>query len=82
MLKKTLESPLDCKEIKPVNIKGNQPCIFIGRSDAENKAPILWPPDARAKSMEKTLMLQKTEGKRKGDDRGRDGWMPSLTQWT
>ena len=41
MLEKTLESPLDCKEIKPVNPKENQPCIFIGRTDAE--APILWP---------------------------------------
>ena len=42
---KTFESPLDCKEIKPVNSKGNQPWIFIGRTDAE--APILWPPDAK-----------------------------------
>ena len=45
MLKKTLESPLDCKEIKPVNPKGNKSWIFIGRTDAE--APILWPPDAK-----------------------------------
>ena len=45
MLEKTLESPLDCKEIKPVNPKGNQPWILIGRTDAE--APILWPPDAK-----------------------------------
>ena len=45
VLKKTLESPLDCKEIEPVNPKGNQPWIFIGRTDAE--APILWPPDAK-----------------------------------
>ena len=44
--KKTLESPLDCKEIKPINSKGNQPWIFIGRTDAE--APILWPPDAKS----------------------------------
>ena len=65
MLEKTLESLLDCKEIKPVNIKGNQPYIFIGRADTENKAPIFWPPDARADSMEKTLMLGKTEGKRR-----------------
>ena len=46
VLEKTLESPLDCKEIKPVNPKGNQPWIFIGRTDAE--APILWPPDAKS----------------------------------
>ena len=47
MLEKTLESPLDGKEIKPVNSKGNQSCIFIGRTDAEAEAPILWPPDAK-----------------------------------
>ena len=46
MLEKTLESPLDCKEIQPVNSKGNQSCIFTGRTDAEAEAPILWPPDA------------------------------------
>ena len=43
-----LLSPLDCKVIKPVNIKGNQPYIFIGRADTENKAPIFWPPDAKS----------------------------------
>ena len=47
MLKKTLESPLDCKEIQPVNPKGNQPWIFIGRTDAEAETPVLWPPDAK-----------------------------------
>ena len=44
VLRKTLESPLDCKAIKPVNPKGNQPWIFIGSTDAEAEAPILWPP--------------------------------------
>ena len=47
VLKKTLEGPLDCKEIKPVNPRGNQAWIFIGRADAEAEAPILWPPDVR-----------------------------------
>ena len=47
VLEKTLESPLDCKEIKPVNPKGNQSWIFIGRIDAEAEAPILWPPDVK-----------------------------------
>ena len=47
MLEKTLESLLDSKEIKPVNPKGNQPWIFIGRTDAEAAAPIFWPPDAK-----------------------------------
>ena len=48
VLEKTLESPLDCKEIKSVNIKGNQPWIFIGRTDAEAEAPFLWPPDVKS----------------------------------
>ena len=47
MLEKTLESPLDSKEIKPVNLEGNQPRIFTGRTDAEAEALILWPPDAK-----------------------------------
>ena len=49
VLEKILESPLDCKEIKPVNPKGNQPWIFIGRTDAKAEAPILWPPDAKSR---------------------------------
>ena len=48
MLEKTLESPLDCKEIKPVNPKGNQLCIFIGRTNAEAEAPMLWSSDAKS----------------------------------
>ena len=47
MLEKTLKNPLDYKEIKPVNPKGNQALIFIGRTDAEAETPILWPPDAK-----------------------------------
>ena len=45
---KTLESPLDCKEIQPVHPKGDQSCIFIGRTDAEAETPILWPPDEKS----------------------------------
>ena len=48
MLEKTLESPLDCKEINPVNPQGNQSSVFIGRTDAEAEAPILWPPDGKS----------------------------------
>ena len=48
VLEKTLESPLDCKEIKPVYPKENQPWIFIGETDAEAEAPILWPPDRKS----------------------------------
>ena len=64
VLQKTLESPLDCREIQPVHPKGNQSCIFIGRTDAEAEAPILWPPDVKD-SFEKTLMVGKTEGRRR-----------------
>ena len=62
VLEKTLESPLDWKEIQPVNPKGNQPWIFIGRTDAE--VPILWLPDVNNWLMEKTLMLGKIEGRK------------------
>ena len=48
MLEKALESPLDTKEIKPVNLKGNQPWIFTGRTDAEAETPILWLPDEKS----------------------------------
>ena len=68
VLEKTLgllESPLDCKEIKAVNHKGNQAWIFIGRTDAKAEAPILWPPDSKSNSLEKTLILGKIEGRRR-----------------
>ena len=61
VLEKTPESPLDCKEIKPVKPKENQPGIFIGRTDAE--APILWPPDAKSLLTEKDPLLAKMESK-------------------
>ena len=64
-LEKTLESTWDSKKIKAVNPKGNQPWIFIGRTDAEAEVPILWPSDARSRVIEKTLMLGKIEGRRK-----------------
>ena len=65
MLEKTLESPLDNKEIQPVHPKGDQSWVFIGRTDVEAETPILWPPDVRADSFEKTVMLGKTEGGRR-----------------
>ena len=65
VLEKTLESPLDCKEIKAVSPKGNQLWIFIGRTDAEAEAPILRPPDVKSWLAGKELMLGKTEGKRR-----------------
>jgi len=66
VLEKTPESPLDCKEIKPVNPKENQSLIFIGRTDTEAETPIIWPLDAKNDSFEKTLMLGKIEGWRRG----------------
>ena len=65
VLEKTLESPLDCKEIKPVKPKGNQSLIFIEKINAEAEVPIVWPPDAKNRLTEKTLMLGKTEGIRR-----------------
>ena len=65
VLEKTLESPLDCKEIQPVHPKGNQSWVFIGRNDAEAEAPIFGHLMWRANSLEKTLMLGKTEGRRR-----------------
>ena len=65
VLEKTLESPLDCQEIQPVNPKGNQSWIFIGLTDAKAETPILWPPDAKNDSLEKTLMLGKIKSDRR-----------------
>ena len=79
VLKKTLESPLDCKEIQPVYPKGNQSWIFIGRTDTEAETPILLHPILmrRTDSLEKTLMLGKIEGRRRGWQRMR--WLDSIT---
>ena len=65
VLEKTLESPLDCKEIQPVNPKGDQSWVFIGGTDIEAETPIFWPLMRRADSFEKTLMLGKIEGRRR-----------------
>ena len=79
VLEKTLECPLDCKEIKPVNPKGNQSQTFIGRTDAEAEAPVLWPPDVKTDSIgEKTLMLGKIEGRRRRW-RQRMRWLNGIT---
>ena len=78
VLEKTLESPLDCKEIQPVHLKGDQSWVFIGRTDVEAETPILWPPDAESYSFEKTLMLGKIEGRRKRG-RQRMRWLDGIT---
>ena len=81
VLEKTLESPLDSEEIKPVHPKGNQPWIFIGRTNTETEAPILWPPDGNNWLIVKEPNAGKIEGKRRrGWQRMR--WLVSLTQWT
>ena len=79
VLEKTLESPPDCKVIKPVNPKRNPSRIFIGRTEVGAETPILWPHDGqRTDSFEKTLMLGKIEGRRrKGCQRMR--WLDGIT---
>ena len=74
--KKTLESSLEWKGIKPINPKGNQHWIFIGRTDAEAEAPIFWLPDAKTDSLEKTLMLGNIEGRRRRGHRMR--WLDGI----
>ena len=71
VLEKTLESPLDGKEIQPVHSKGDQSWVFFGRNDAEAETPVLWPLMPRVDSLEKTLMLG-----------GIGGRMASPTRWT
>ena len=71
VLEKTLESPLDCKEIQPVHPKGNQSWVFIGRTDAEAEVPIVWPPDGKSQLIGKDPDEGKIEGKRRGRQRMR-----------
>ena len=78
VLEKTLESPLDCKEIQPVHPKGDQSWVFIGRTDAEAEAPILWPPYAKVDSLEKTLMLGGIGGRRRRGQQ-RMSWLDGIT---
>ena len=79
VLEKTLENPLDCKEIQSVHPKGDQSWVFIGRTDDKAETPI---PHAKSWLIGKTLMLGGIGGRRKGDDRGWDGWIASRTRWT
>jgi len=82
MLEKTLESPLDCREIQPVHSKGYQSWVFIGRTDAEAETPILWPYHAKSWLIGKDSDAGKDCGLEEGDDRGWDGWMASPTWCT
>ena len=83
VLGKILESPLDCKEIKPVNPKGNQPWIFIGRTDAETEAPILWLPDAKSQLIGKDPDAEKAWGQEEKGGATEDekvGWHRQLNE--
>ena len=77
-----LDSPLDCKEIKPGNPKGNQPWIFIGRTDAEAEIPILWPRGEELTPGKRPWCWERLRAGGEGDDRGWDGQMASSTRWT
>ena len=81
MLEKTLESPLDFKEIHPVHSKGNQSWVFIGRTDVEAETPILWPPHVKSWLIWKDPDVGKDWGQEEKGMTGWDGWMASLTQW-
>ena len=78
VLEKTLESPLDCKEIQPVHSEGDQPWDFFGRNDAEAEAPVLSHLMRRAESLAKTLMLGGIGGKRRRG-RQRMRWLDGIT---
>ena len=80
MLEKTLDSPLDCKEIQPVHSEGDLPWDFFGGNDAEAETPVLWPPLRIVDSLEKTLMLGGIGGRRiRGRQRMR--WLDGITDW-
>ena len=78
VLEKTLESPLDCKEIQPIHSKGDQSWVFFGRTDANTETPVLWPPHAKIDLLEKSLMLWGIRGRRR---RGRQTmrWLDGIT---
>ena len=83
VMEKTLKNSLAYKETQPVNPKGSQSQIFIGRTDAETETPILWPPGAKNRPIGKDPDPGKDwKVGGEGDNRGWDGWMASPTQWT
>ena len=82
VLEKTLESPLDCKEVQPVHPKGNQHRVFIVRTDAEAETPILWLPDAKNWHSKRPQCWECLKAGGDGDNRRWDGWVASPTRWT
>ena len=83
VLEKTLESPLDCKEIQPVHPKGDQSQVFIGRTDVEAETPLRWRADwcEEATHLKRPWCWERLKAGGEGDDWGWDRWMASLTQW-
>ena len=77
VLEKTPESPLDCKEIKPVNLKGNEPRMFIGKTDAEAEAPILWPSDVESNHWKRSWGWERLRARREVGDRIK--WLDGIT---
>ena len=83
VLEKTLESPLDCKEIQPVHPKGGQSWVFTGRTDVEAETPILWPRIAKSwLILKRSWCWERLRAGGEAVNRWWDGWMASLTQWT
>ena len=81
VLEKTLESPLDWKEIQPFHSKGDQPWDFFGRNDAKAETPVLWPPHVKSWLWRRVWWWEGLGAGEEGDNRGWDGWMASLTRW-
>ena len=77
VLEKTLESPLDCKEIQPVNPKGDESWVITGRTDVEAETLVLWPPDVKSWLIGKDLMLRKIEGRRRSGQQ-RIRWLDGI----
>ena len=82
VLEKTLESPLDCKEIQSVHSKGDQSWVFFGRNDAEAETPVLWPPYAKSWLIGKDSDTGRDWGQEENGTMESDGWVASLTRWT
>ena len=82
VLEKTLDSPLDCKEIQPVHSEGDQPWDLFGRNDAKAETLVLWPPHVKSWLIGKDWCWEGFGAGGEGDDRGWDGWMASPTRWS
>ena len=84
VLEKTVESPLDCKEIQPVHPKGDRSWVFIGRTDVEAETSVLWPPDVKNQLIGKDPDAGKDRGQEEKETTEDEmvGWMASLTRWT